>query len=101
MRLYVQWDIISLRETDPPVKKGMTVRMNTNKYAERFSDALKQNGIGELIDSADRVIVGYSGGADSGFLLYLLREYARPRGIAVEAAHVNHMIRGAEADRDE
>ena len=48
------------------------------------------------------VLVGLSGGADSVLLLYFLLEYRRRYGnFSLLAVHVNHMIRGEEADRDE
>ncbi len=49
----------------------------------------------------DRVAVGVSGGADSMCLLSLLQGCAAELGITLTAVHVNHGIRGAEADRDE
>ncbi len=48
-----------------------------------------------------RVIVGFSGGSDSAALLSILYELSPALGITLTAAHVNHGIRGAEADRDE
>ena len=47
------------------------------------------------------LLVAYSGGADSGALLHMVIQYAKGTGARVYAAHVNHGIRGAEADRDE
>jgi tRNA(Ile)-lysidine synthase len=48
------------------------------------------------------VIVGFSGGADSVMLLCLLTKHARDMGYPMPVAvHLNHCIRGAEADRDE
>lgn len=47
--------------------------------------------------SSPRILVAFSGGADSTLLLHLMHE----EGIDVLAAHVNHGIRGDEADRDE
>ena len=47
------------------------------------------------------LLVAYSGGADSGALLHMVIQYAQKTGARVYAAHVNHGIRGAEADRDE
>ncbi len=44
------------------------------------------------------VLVAFSGGADSSVLLHLLKKHHKGK---IFAAHVNHMIRGAEADRDE
>lgn len=51
-----------------------------------------------MLKGLDRVLVGFSGGADSTLLLTLL---SRTEGIEVAAAHLNHGIRGEEADRDE
>ncbi len=47
------------------------------------------------------IIVGYSGGADSSLLLYALRELSRERSVRLHAVHINHMLRGADADADE
>jgi len=50
----------------------------------------------------DGILVGFSGGADSSALLFYLNKRAKKNGDGkVYAAHVNHMIRGKEADRDE
>ncbi|MBE6596667.1 MAG: tRNA lysidine(34) synthetase TilS [Ruminococcaceae bacterium] len=54
---------------------------------------------GERTDSP--ILVAFSGGADSGALLHMAVNYGRAVGAQVYAAHVNHGIRGAEADRDE
>lgn len=48
-----------------------------------------------------RLLVGFSGGADSTALLQFLWEYGREHEISVSAVHVNHGIRGAEALRDQ
>ena len=47
------------------------------------------------------ILVGLSGGADSSALLHMLSVYREQSGAKIYAAHVNHGIRGAEADRDE
>ncbi|NMP38203.1 MAG: tRNA lysidine(34) synthetase TilS [Clostridiales bacterium] len=54
-----------------------------------------------MISAGDRVIVGLSGGADSVTLLHYLNSCREALGAEIRAAHVNHMIRGDEADRDE
>lgn len=54
-----------------------------------------------MLEKGDRVVVGLSGGADSSALLealYLLKEQY---SLSLFAAHVNHGIRGEEADNDE
>ena len=53
------------------------------------------------LDESAPVLVAFSGGADSTALLTMTANYAKLTGADVYAAHVNHMIRGAEADRDE
>ena len=47
------------------------------------------------------ILVGFSGGADSSALLCMLVEYSKESGAPIYAAHINHGIRGDEADRDE
>ena len=46
------------------------------------------------------ILVAFSGGADSAVLLTLLQKVCQKRQIRLTAFHVNHMIRGKEADRD-
>lgn len=54
-----------------------------------------------MFGSGDIVVCGLSGGADSVCLLLSLCELRERFGIAVEALHVNHRLRGNESDRDE
>ncbi len=54
-----------------------------------------------LIENGDTVIVGLSGGADSVCLLYVLNGLKEEMDFTLKAAHMNHGIRGEEADRDE
>ena len=54
-----------------------------------------------IIEKSGAVIVGFSGGADSSCLLRLLCDRYSGTRVKLVAAHVNHMIRGEEADRDE
>lgn len=54
-----------------------------------------------LIESGKVVTVALSGGADSMSLLYLLNDLKDELGITLKAAHLNHLIRGEEAFRDE
>lgn len=54
-----------------------------------------------LIPNGSVVTVALSGGADSVTLLYALNRLKDRLGITVKAAHLNHLIRGDEAFRDE
>lgn len=63
----------------------------------KVSKALKQNNV----KRGDTVLVALSGGVDSSVLLDVLCELREELGISVCAAHLNHMLRGDEADSDE
>ena len=53
-----------------------------------------------MLADGDRVICGVSGGADSVFLFYLLKELRELLHLELQVVHVHHGIRGQEADRD-
>jgi len=55
----------------------------------------------EMLAHGDSVLVGLSGGADSVCLIHVLHELKSELNITLAAAHLNHGIRGAEADSDE
>ena len=55
----------------------------------------------EMTEPGDGILAGVSGGADSVCLLFLLDELKAELGIRLAAFHLNHGLRGAEADRDE
>ena len=50
---------------------------------------------------AGKYLLGFSGGADSVALLLMLLPGIREGRLSVEAVHVNHGLRGSEADEDE
>ena len=54
-----------------------------------------------MIDNGDSIIVGLSGGPDSVCLLHALSCLKQKYNIKLYSAHVNHMLRGEEALRDE
>ncbi len=53
-----------------------------------------------MLNPGDTVIVGLSGGADSMALMCFLFENKDILGIDLHAVHINHHIRGDEAERD-
>ena len=55
----------------------------------------------DLLRPGDRVGVAVSGGADSVALLSLLLELRSELGVVLAVVHLNHCLRGAEADTDE
>ncbi|MGB4590537.1 MAG: tRNA lysidine(34) synthetase TilS [Clostridiaceae bacterium] len=66
--------------------------------SEKVLDYIKRNG---LIEEDDRILIAFSGGADSLALLYILDELKDKLGITIGACHLNHMLRGEEAREDE
>lgn len=60
----------------------------------KINEAVCRYGMERIYDGA---IVGFSGGADSSAVLHYLKDRCRH----LMAVHVNHMIRGEEAERDE
>jgi tRNA(Ile)-lysidine synthase len=55
----------------------------------------------KLLTKGDRIVVGVSGGADSICLLHVLTQLREEYELSLIVVHINHGIRGAEADRDE
>lgn len=62
---------------------------------------LKFNEINKLFHKGDRIIVGVSGGKDSVCLLDVLDRCREEFGLSLLVVHINHCLRGKEADRDE
>ena len=55
----------------------------------------------DMMRAGDKVLVAISGGPDSVSLLHALWALAAELDIELAAAHLNHKLRGTEADRDE
>jgi tRNA(Ile)-lysidine synthase len=68
-------------------------------FLSRLSTALEAE---RLFAPQEHIVVGVSGGSDSMALLHGLAELARGEGAGwrLHVAHLNHRLRGAEADRD-
>jgi len=77
---------------------GNTLSNACTRAAYRYIDADIAN---RYFSGGGKVALALSGGADSVFLLHLLYGLACEGRISLYAIHVNHMIRGEEADRDE
>ena len=54
-----------------------------------------------MLKAGDRVAIGVSGGCDSVCLLTVLIRLAKELSFDVCVVHINHCIRGADADKDE
>ncbi|MCH1958958.1 tRNA lysidine(34) synthetase TilS [Romboutsia hominis] len=54
----------------------------------------------KLIENRDKIVLGLSGGPDSVCLLHILYRLKEKLDIEVYAAHLNHQIRGIEAQKD-
>ena len=67
----------------------------------QFENTIKAYGIESAMKCADIIYIGFSGGADSSCLLHVMSEWCKRAGKKLEALHMNHMIRGKEAQRDE
>ncbi len=55
----------------------------------------------KLINRNDKILVAFSGGPDSVFLLNFLVKFQKKYKISIGALHVNHRLRGTEAMQDE
>ncbi len=54
-----------------------------------------------LLEGEQHITVALSGGADSMCLLFALLSLKEKLGVSISAVHINHLIRGEEAQRDE
>lgn len=73
-----------------------------NNHFVRVCEKTKENiTSNNLIFKGDRVLCALSGGADSVALLVILKKLSNELDFSLCAAHLNHGIRGSEADRDE
>ena len=73
-------------------------KMNVQTWKMQISEYMKQN---HMAEPGDGVLAAVSGGADSVCLLLMLKALEDSMGICVAAFHLNHGLRGEEADCDE
>ena len=66
---------------------------------KRIVSFVQKSGMESMLSSG--VLIGLSGGADSVFLLHFLRKYLENKDAKISAVHINHLLRGDEALRDE
>lgn len=72
------------------------------KFGNAYKDFMRAVTDYSMLQKFERgVIVALSGGADSVFLLLCMNTLAKKFSFPICALHVNHNIRGKEADRDE
>ncbi len=54
-----------------------------------------------LVGKGDKLLIAFSGGADSLFALNFFYKFKLKYGIELSAFHINHLLRGSESDGDE
>lgn len=68
---------------------------------ELFREILKVNKKYNLIEINDIIVVGFSGGPDSVFLVEMLKKLQHFFNFKIYLVHINHLLRGEDADSDE
>lgn len=66
-----------------------------------FREILNINKKYNLIESNDIIVVGFSGGPDSVFLVEILKKIQHFFNFKIYLVHINHLLRGEDADSDE
>ena len=66
-----------------------------------FREILNINKKYNLIESNDNIVVGFSGGPDSVFLVEMLKKLQDFIKFKIYLVHINHLLRGEDADSDE
>jgi len=54
-----------------------------------------------LVQIGDKLLIALSGGADSIFMLHFFYKFKSKYEISISALHINHSLRGKDADADE
>jgi len=72
-------------------------RMENKSIEERVKQFILKH---RLVKAGQTILVAVSGGADSVCLLQVLYSLRDELKISLQAAHLNHQLRGSESDRD-
>jgi tRNA(Ile)-lysidine synthase len=73
---------------------------NSSKSFEIEQKILEFISSNKLIDSGDNLLVALSGGPDSVFLVHFLKKFSSNFNIKIQAAHINHLLRGNDSMKD-
>ncbi len=76
------------------------MQKRTHAVVQSFYNTMSTAPLSLCVKDCRRMLVAYSGGADSTALLVLLEAYCKEKEISLTAVHVHHGIRAGEADRD-
>lgn len=71
--------------------KWKTLQSSVEQYMEKWS----------MAEEGCHIVAGISGGADSVCLLFVLLTLKKKKNMHITAVHVNHMLRGRDAEHDE
>ena len=66
-----------------------------------FERVANRNKKESLVENGDRIVVGFSGGPDSVLLVEMLLKLREKIDFDIVLVHINHLLRGEEAQRDE
>ena len=66
-----------------------------------YREILEKNRKDKLIEKNDKIVVGFSGGPDSVFLVEMLLKLRDSIKFDIILVHINHLLRGKNSDGDE
>ncbi len=75
-----------------------SLKIYNKKTEQKVINFIAEN---SLIKENDKILIALSGGADSVFALLFFLKFAKKFKISISALHINHQLRGEEAEKDE
>lgn len=75
--------------------------MDDNRTLTLLKQVRKTISENNMLDHGDAILVGVSGGPDSVALIHVLHELKEVYALTLGVAHLNHLLRMEESDRDE